>query len=130
MEVKCPPELREIVYCSRKTRKPIEKSPAGAPTKPDHLVGDGEKAVPIKKEVPQVISPPAFSVNDAKPSLLNQTAVPFVSKTRRENIGLPADKVGVNPTEQVAAGNEGDSGTPGKIGTGGTRVDEPIVIDD
>ena len=118
MEVKCPAELRELVYRARKPRKAKEKSPM----KSDHVVSDGKKATPIKSEVADGTAPP-FS--DEKPPVVSHSGVPQAG----ENIGVPAGKGGISPVVgQVVAG---DSGVPGKIGSiGGTRVDEPIVIDD
>lgn len=119
MEVKCPAELRELVYRARKPRKAKEKSP----TKADHVVSDGKKATPIKNEVADGA---AHLFPDEKPPILSQSGVPHAG----ENIGVPAGKGSISPVVgQVVAG---DSGVPGKTGgsIGGTRVDEPIVIDD
>ena len=120
MEVKCPAELRELVYRARKPRKVKEKSP----TKSDHIVSDGKKSTPIQNEVAESTAP---QIPDEKPSNLSQSGEPQAG----ENIGLPVGKGGgISPVvDQVVAG---DSGVPGgKAGSiGGTRVDEPIVIDD
>ena len=120
MEVKCPAELRELVYRARKPRKVKEKSP----TKSDHIVSDGKKSTPTQNEVAESTAP---QIPDEKPPGLSQSGEPQAG----ENIGLPVGKGGgISPVvDQVVAG---DSGVPGgKAGSiGGTRVDEPIVIDD
>ena len=127
MEVNCPAEVRELVYRTRKPRKTKEKTP----TKSDHIVSDGEKPSPVKNEVVDAGSP-QFPVNDEKPdekpAVVGQGGDPPRSITPEKNIGIATDKEAVTPVDQVASG---DSGTPGKIGgSGGTIVDEPIVIDD
>ncbi|CAB3989155.1 metastasis-associated MTA3-like [Paramuricea clavata] len=134
MEVKCPAELRELVYRTRKPRKNKEKTPAEVPTKSDHIVNDGKKASPVKNnEVAEAVAP-LFAVNDEKPPVISQGDVPPENIEPGENIDMPADKESVTPVGEVAAGAAqvaADSGTPGKTGgVGGTRVDEPIVIDD
>ena len=133
MEVKCPAELRDLVYRTRKPRKAKERTPTGVPTKPDHILSDGKKASPVKNEVAEPVDP-RVSVNDEKLPVVSQGGIPVKNIVPEENISMPADKASVSPATQVAAGAAqvaGDLGTSGKTGgIGGTRMDEPIVIDD
>lgn len=144
MEVKCPPELRELVYRSRKPRKNKDKSPTRPSTKPDHIVSDGKATSSIKNElkVPEV-GTPRIDVNDEKPPIISQGLVPpgsiGVQSGEAEDVGKPVDKAAVSPAAGGTvlasgaglAGGAVDAGTHGKVGgIGGTNVDEPIVIDD
>lgn len=131
VEVRCPTELRELIYRVRKPRKAKDKTPMGTPTKSDHLLSDGKIASPVKSELAEAITP-RINMNDENPPIKEQGITPPVAEVA-ENIGLPANNGEVATAGHTDAGGAllsgpDESGKQG--GIGGANVDEPIVIDD